>query len=210
MHLSTLIKGSSVFDFSSQVDESSVATLRQWLMKQCQAGTKKVVIMLSTVGGNAYEAFGAYDTIQALAASGMEIRIVATGRCMSAGTLIITAVEQKFRHATPNARLLTHCVGITTDDQRIECPVSSNPELARAVQDYTGMPIVEACALQDRLIELLVAGTHLSREEVFVLLRKESYFWPDKALEYGLIGSILDPNDVAPSSKKRPWYKWRR
>jgi len=67
----------------------------------------KIVVCITTPGGEVYEAMAVYDYLRLLSAK-YEINTVALGICASAGTIILQAGD--VRYATNNTYLMTHKV----------------------------------------------------------------------------------------------------
>lgn len=89
---------------STDVNEHSAMAIASQVMELDSIGNEEPIILyINTFGGCVYNAFSLYDTLRSVEAP---IVTIATGRCMSAGLLLLQAGD--IRLATPNTRFLYH------------------------------------------------------------------------------------------------------
>lgn len=125
----------------------------------------RVVILLSSSGGEVYSAFGIVDLIENFP---KPVDIIAVGHCMSAGMTILQAGTR--RAATLNTHLLIH-FGTETHDTKDQ-------------QKHHN-------SLEAKMIEQFVNRTGKSKRVVNKWISKESYFTAQEALAAGLIDEVL-------------------
>ena len=89
-----------------EIDETNIGTLSLFGL-DCQAIHPPITIYLNTYGGFIYEMFSIYDEIKSLTKD-YEVNIVCTGKIMSAGTIIMLAVDLNHRFAYPNTTFMYH------------------------------------------------------------------------------------------------------
>lgn len=78
-----------------------------------EAKRPPVNIYLSTYGGNTYDMFAIYDEIKKLQET-YEVNLYCVGKIMSAGTIIMLAVDKKHRFAYPNTTFMFHTLSSFT------------------------------------------------------------------------------------------------
>ncbi len=153
-------------------------------------------ILVSTKGGDLNITFGVIDLIR-LASQQYDLCMLAVGVCMSSGVCLMTAVEPDKRYASANTRFMVHAVHLTTDDnpERLYCAPTEPVSLLDVGRegDFNVQPATlrEAYTAQDRMIDMIVAGTRLTNDALREMLVPDTYFWADRAQEIGLIGHIL-------------------
>jgi len=208
-----LFKG-RVYNFSALFDEESCASLNCWLIDQYQARVRELTIVYSTFGGQVCPALSTYDTIKFFSKY-IDIRQVALGMCQSAATVVMTAVELDKRYSGRNTRFMMHSVArqLTDGEKHVCVPETPSPEMLREMEAIIGRrsgDLDEPYALQERIIDLVSEGTHLTAEQIRAMYARDSYFSAEKALEYGLIGHILEPTAPAEPIQPKRWWKLGR
>ncbi|HJP81604.1 MAG TPA: ATP-dependent Clp protease proteolytic subunit [Candidatus Saccharimonadales bacterium] len=128
-------------------------------------------IRLVTTGGEVDSANAIIDLIERFIALGNTARIIASGKCMSAGTMILMAVPVEHRYATKRTSFMIHHVHLAASLGRDE-------RTRRRDEEY---------------IELLTNKANISKESLHALFRSERdyYLTPEEARTLGMIGHIL-------------------
>ncbi len=67
---------------------------------------KPITITMNTPGGSVVDGLSIYDSIKRVTAKGIKVRIIATGACMSMGTIILQAATERL--STPHTAFLLH------------------------------------------------------------------------------------------------------
>lgn len=131
---------------------------------------KDITIILNSSGGDEYHGWGIYDVIRA---SPCRVTIKAVGQCMSMGTIILQAAD--VRLAYPNTSFLVHngSVGFVGDAEKA---ISEAKEVERLIE---------------RMYEVYMEATGLSKAKIKAMCQKESYMGAKEALKIGLIDSII-------------------
>ena len=91
-----------------EIDETNVGTLSLFGI-DAQAIRPSVNIYLSTIGGNVYDMLAIYDEIKNLT-NEYEVNIYCVGKIMSAGTIIMLAVDLEHRFSYTNTIFMYHTV----------------------------------------------------------------------------------------------------
>lgn len=89
-----------------EIDETNIGTLSLFGI-DAQAIHPSINIYLSTYGGGIYDMLAIYDEIKRLT-NEYEVNIYCVGKIMSAGTIIMLAVDLEHRFAYPNTTFMYH------------------------------------------------------------------------------------------------------
>jgi|GEM_PF-4611768 len=157
----------------------------------CIAATEQgenITILLNSPGGSLSVMFAIHDLLRLAQASGLQVTMLASGRCRSAATILQTAVPLECRAATRETRYLFHPPSVVLDDKLIVCPPASRRGFRFRKRSAA---IDETYLIQDRLIELMTDHTDLSREEVIELFSGTNYRSAEEVKKFGLISEIL-------------------
>lgn len=208
MNLPTLFGNEETYVHTGGIDEQSASDIVAWL------GTNrhrpKVTIIFMTYGGSVSYSLAIHDAIKLMSAD-MEIHLVALGMCQSSGVTVMSAVDVSRRHAGPNTRFMIHAVSATRDDVKVTCdPTPPSAEALKAIEAYVGFGLGEAYNLQETIIGILAKETKLAEDQIREMFKSDTYFSAEKAIEYGVVGDILE---VEPKTEKpRRWYQrlWLR
>lgn len=171
------------------INSLSASRAVQWLLDY--SGDEELFFIINSGGGSVSDMLSIYDAIQLVP---NKVHIVAMGACQSAAVTLITATERELRYATPNARFMMHPASQSGQGgTSITCnPEITDLEMLHNFDEMTGTQSVELYTLQARMIELLARSTFLAEEELRKFFTKAHFFWPQTAIEYGLIGGILE------------------
>jgi len=209
MNLKGLFGSDATYIHTGEIDEQSAADIATWLANKRECA--KVTIVFMTFGGSVGYAFALHDTIKLMSAS-MEVNLVALGMCQSAGVIIMSSVEVSRRYTGPNTRFMVHALTTTRDNTKITCePTPPDAAVLSVIEESTGIDLAEAYRLQEAVIALLSRETQLSAEKVRAMLGSDTYFSAETAVEYGLVGTILDTTSDTATAKPpyRRWYQLR-
>nr|DAQ38285.1 MAG TPA: Putative ATP dependent Clp protease [Caudoviricetes sp.] len=136
-------------------------------------------VYLHCNGGSVIEGWGMYDRLRA---TGKEITCIVEGKAASMATILLMAAPKERRKAYKNASLCVH-----------------NPWLPNWALDYavTADDLEKAAKelreSQDKMLDLYVERCGCDREEMQALMNEDKYIDTDKAMEMGLIGSVIAP-----------------
>lgn len=207
MYLGTLLEHQT-YVFNGRVEDDSASQLLTWLMNN--SSQSEVTIVLNTVGGILHDGVALFDAIQLLRDK-VKVNIVALGACQSAGVVILLGARPECRFSGPNTRFMVHPPGMQLDIGKVRAwgPPPSR-ELMSIMDELAGESMTETYALREALLDMLVANSTLTREEAEKMYDDNAYFTPDKALETGILGSILEPDPVPTSSPAKKFARLRR
>lgn len=130
-----------------------------------------ITILLNSDGGDVYEALGIIDYIKGLP---VKVNIIARGRAMSAAALML-ACTTGTRAASKMTSIMVH--EISSANQGKASDIRANADHLEELEDLT--------------FELLAKHSKMDLEFWRKSSRKDFFFSATKALEYGLIDTIL-------------------
>lgn len=142
-------------------------------------------VYLHCNGGSVIEGWAMYDRLRA---TGKEITCIVEGKAASMATILLMAAPKERRKAYKNASLCVH-----------------NPWLPNWALDYTvtaddlEKAAKELRESQDKMLDLYVERCGCDREEMQALMNEDKYIDTDKAMEMGLIGSVIAPISASKS-----------
>jgi len=167
LHLRGEIDDVMIDDFNLEL---SVIRDAEWL--------SSVTIKITSIGGNAYLAFGIYDTLRDLSNKGKEVCVVVEGLAASAAAMIVLQGADK-RLAYPTASFLLH-----------------EPRRWTMFRDETTSQLEDEAAelnrITNKVIDILASRCNKTKEEVRELIRRREV-WMDakEAKDWGLIDEII-------------------
>lgn len=91
-----------------EIDETNIGTLSLFGI-DCQAIHPSINIYLQTYGGNVYDMLSIYDEIKRIQTEYV-VNIYCVGKVMSAGTIIMLAVDFEHRYAYTNTTFMYHSI----------------------------------------------------------------------------------------------------
>lgn len=157
----------STFHLIGEINETALFLVHQALMKlTTESKAERFKFMLTTQGGDLYSAFGIYDLVKACP---RPVDIIAVAYCMSAGTLIQLAGDQRL--ALPNTHILIHF------GAELHTSVSIQEHLAELNKTY---------------IDMLMKRTGKTKKTVQKWVSNETYFNVQEAKEAGLLDAIVE------------------
>ena len=148
---------------AGDVDDSMFSKLLEGLQKSPDDATT-LVIHLNTHGGDVYSALAIYDL---LVYTDLEVQIVTHGACMSAGIIILMAGD--IRCSMPNCQFMVHYG-------------------EEFVNSETGA--THSRMLTKKFKDMIKDGTGLSTRKVNALMKTESYFDAQQAVEMGFVNGV--------------------
>lgn len=181
---SLLLKERIIFLGTPINDQVANLIVAQLLYLNREDPEREIQMYINSPGGVIYAGLAIYDTIRQIPAP---VMTVAVGLTASFGTVLLTAGTKGRRFALPNATIHMHQPwssgggGQATDIEIQAREILRQRDLLnRILSDRTGQPL-------DRIEE----DTD-----------RDVYMTAEKAVEYGLIDSVLDPSDKAPGDGK--------
>lgn len=157
--------------FDHPITEDSSLQLRASLMALCaEDSVSPIRLILGSVGGGLYESLAIYDTIKMIPAP---IIAVCNGKVMSGGIIILLACKE--RVSTPNTTFMIHHGHTALEGNVLE--------LKEQVEEIS--------TLNDRMIDIIIKRTYISRAQLDVWLVKDHYLNAREAEKCGLVERII-------------------
>lgn len=209
MKLPELYKGSAVYVHMATINAVAASGIVTWLANNHTH--PKLVFVLGTGGGDVNYAFAIYDAIRLHTVSA-EIHVVSLGLCQSAGNIISSAVEPARRHAGASTRFMIHALTNHRGDKKVTCDLPRpSQKTLEAIETETGLDLAEAYRLQELMVQTIAQGAKIEVDAVRDMMGRDTYFSAQTALEYGMIGDILEEGPTETPPKKRHWRRmWLR
>ena len=135
---------------------------------------KPITLLVNTGGGDVFEAYAIYDLIKLLQ---LEVIVLAVGKVMSAGFIIMAAGTQRL--ATSHTTFMTHNMSTLIP-----------PEMSDVKKIQSSC--VSTLEMNQNMVKMLSKSSSLSEEEAGILCNEETYFGSKMALKYGLIDGVID------------------
>lgn len=172
------IKNRYIF-LCSDVNESEISRITKalFLLKN-KSMEDTITLILSSYGGDVCETLGLYDILKTVP----KLRTVAIGKCQSAAPLLISVGTPGLRYASPNCLFMIH-------DLWVDGQMDSSVQAA-------SMEIKNSKQLRNRFLELLAKNTKKTEKEWSKIIKKpgDTCFFPENAIEYGVIDKIWEGN----------------
>jgi ATP-dependent Clp protease, protease subunit len=171
---SLLLKERIVFlgaAINTQVADLTVAQLL-WLDREDPE--REVQMYINSPGGDVYAGLAIYDAMRLIKAP---VSTFAIGMTASFGTVILTAGTRGRRFAMPNATIHMHQPHGGSQGQASDIMIQAN----------------EMVSKRERLNQILIESTGQSREVIERDTDRDFYLDAHRAVEYGLIDSVLSP-----------------
>ncbi|MEP7294048.1 MAG: ATP-dependent Clp protease proteolytic subunit [Chloroflexota bacterium] len=155
--------------------ESQMANLivAQLLYLNREDPDRPIQMYVHSPGGEVYAGLAIYDAMQQISAP---ITTTAVGITASFGTILLTAGAAGRRHALPNATIHMHQPLGGAQGQASDIIIRAN-EIQR---------------LKDRVLDIFVHHTGQERDVIEHDFDRDIYFEPQRAVEYGLIDSVVE------------------
>jgi ATP-dependent Clp protease protease subunit len=161
--------------FDQEINEMTSTALRSEVLGLAAADpTAPIFLFLGSPGGGLYESLAIYDTFQLVP---NPIVAICSGKVMSGGILILLACD--IRLSTPNNTFMIHH-GHTMLSGNV---VQLNEQLNEIV------------SLNDRMLDIIIKKTKISREQLKSWLVKDHYMNTTDAVTHGLIDSEIESLD---------------
>jgi len=157
-----------------EVDDFTVGTLIRAIKLMEKDSDKPINFYLNTPGGSCYDGFALYDVLRA---STCEINVIALGKIMSMGTILILAGDNKY--AYKNTAFMWHSVS-SFSGGNVNAMENDLKEMKRLYQQIIDIYVERGCK-DDKFWKKWLKA-------------EDRYGDVEKAKELGFIDSIIDAN----------------
>jgi len=159
--------------FFANVTSASANALMTIIDQQIVKGTKKIVLLISTPGGQVFHGVSIYNYLKGIPVT---IETHNFGSVDSIGNIIYVAGEK--RYSVPDARFLIHPVALTFGQNQVL-------EEKKLEENLKGLQIDQTTIAQ-------IIGKELSKstDEILNAMHERTTMNPDQAKEFGLVHEI--------------------
>ncbi len=150
-----------------------------WLNKQSE--TKPISLYINCLGGDQTAMCAIYDIMQYIEAP---VHTFVLGMGYSAAAVLLAAGDKGNRYSLPNSEIMIHEPWVGNTEGRV-----TDLELQTKWISTT----------KKRIISILARHTGNTYQKVEEDCYKDSYMYPEAALEYGIIDNIIKPTKTIPA-----------
>lgn len=170
--------------FDQEINDMTATALRaEVLSKSAEDPDAPIFLLLGSPGGGLYESLAIYDTFQLIS---NPIVAICTGKVMSGGILILLGCD--VRLSTPNNTFMIHHGHTMLAGNVIQLEEQLN----------------EIKSLNDRMLDIIIKKTQISREQLKTWLVKDHYMNTTNAAKFGLIDAEITSFDEITVNEKIP------
>lgn len=182
---SLLLKDRIVFVGTPITDQVANLVVAQLLYLNYEDPEREIRMYINCPGGSVYAGFAIYDAMQLIQAP---VSTTAIGLTASFGTVLLTAGAKGRRYALPNATIYLHqpLVHGGVGGQATDVMIQAN-ELIRQ---------------KEKLYNILSECTGQPRDVIERDADRDFFLDAYKAVEYGLVDSVLQPTSVQSTTKR--------
>lgn len=137
---------------------------------------REISLYINSPGGSIAAGLAIYDTMELLRAP---VSTIAVGMTASMGTVLLTAGAKGRRFALPHATIHLHQPMGGVEGQAADIEIAAK----------------EILRMRALLNGLLMKHTGLSEEQIERFTDRDFYMTADKAVEYGIIDGVLQPQE---------------
>ncbi len=169
---SRLLKERVVFIVGPVEDHMANLVVAQLLYLESENPDKDIHLYINSPGGAVTAGLSIYDTMQFI---NSDVSTICVGQAASMGALLLTGGTKGKRFALPHSRMMVHQPSAGFSGQATDIDIH-----AREVLD-----------LKRRLNEIMARHTGKKVEQVQKDLERDNFMSSEKAVEYGLIDTVL-------------------
>ena len=158
-------------DISSELADKVIKNV---LLLDAMDNTKPITVIINSPGGEVFAGFAIYDMLKAVKSP---IKTLVTGFAASMGSIIMLAAPKGSRFMTRNSKVMIHqpLIGGYFKARATDIEIQAN----------------EIQETKDRIINLYVAETGKSREDVAKDIELDHWMTAEETVEYGLMDKII-------------------
>jgi ATP-dependent Clp protease protease subunit len=174
---SRLLKDRIIFIGTPINDTIANLVVAQLLYLESEDPDKDINIYINTPGGEIYSGMAIYDTMQYIKP---DVSTICVGLAASLGAILLTAGAKGKRYVLPNSRVMMHQPLGGTKGQAVDIDIQAK----------------EILRLRESLNKILAYHTGQPVERIARDTDRDFYMSADKAVEYGLVDSILEKREL--------------
>ncbi len=169
---SRLLKDRLVFIVGPVEDHMANLVVAQLLYLESENPNKDIHLYINSPGGVVSAGLSIYDTMQFI---NCDVSTICVGQAASMGALLLAGGTKCKRFALPHSRVMVHQPSAGYQGQATDISIHAE----------------EVLELKRRLNEIMAKHTGQSVETIERDLERDNFMSADKAVEYGLIDTVL-------------------
>jgi len=169
---SRLLRERIVFLGTEVSEQSANLIVAQLLFLEAEDPDGDIHLYVNSPGGDAYAGFAIYDAMQFVKP---DVCTYCIGMAMSAGALVLASGAPGKRHALPNAKVMIHQGSGGFRGTPADIQIAAR----------------EILALTRKYAEIIARHSGKDVEQVMRDIDRDRFPSPEKAVEYGLVDSVL-------------------
>ena len=170
---SRLLKDRLVFVVGPVEDHMANLIVAQLLFLESENADKDIHLYINSPGGIVTAGLSIYDTMQFIHC---DVSTICVGQAASMGALLLAGGTKGKRFALPHSRIMVHQPSAGFQGQATDISIHAN----------------EILSLKKRLNEIMAKHTGQPIEQIERDLERDNFMSARKALEYGLVDTVLE------------------
>ena len=170
---SRLLKDRLVFIVGPVEDHMANLVVAQLLYLESENPNKDIHLYINSPGGVVSSGLSIYDTMQFI---NCDVSTICVGQAASMGALLLAGGTKGKRFALPHSRVMVHQPSAGFQGQATDISIHAN----------------EILELKKRLNAIMAKHTGQTIEQVEQDLERDNFMSAQKALEYGLVDTVLE------------------
>ena len=170
---SRLLKDRLVFVVGPVEDHMANLVVAQLLFLESENADKDIHLYINSPGGIVTAGLSIYDTMQFI---NCDVSTICVGQAASMGALLLAGGTKGKRFALPHSRIMVHQPSAGFQGQATDISIHAN----------------EILSLKKRLNEIMAKHTGQPIEQIERDLERDNFMSAGKALEYGLVDTVLE------------------
>ncbi len=180
---SRLLKDRLVFIVGPVEDHMANLVVAQLLYLESENADKDIHLYINSPGGVVSSGLSIYDTMQFI---NCDVSTICVGQAASMGALLLAGGTKGKRFALPHSRVMVHQPSAGFQGQATDISIHAT----------------EILELKKRLNEIMSKHTGQPIEQIEQDLERDNFMSAKKALEYGLVDTVLEHRKEMSGSEK--------
>ena len=180
---SRLLKDRLIFIVGPVEDHMANLVVAQLLYLESENPDKDIQLYINSPGGSVTAGLSIYDTMRFV---NCDVSTICVGQAASMGALLLAGGTKGKRYALPHSRIMVHQPSAGYQGQATDIDIHAR----------------EVLALKRRLNEIMAANTGQPLDRIERDLERDNFMSAEKAVEYGLIDTVLGNRGEMSASRK--------
>lgn len=184
---SRLLKERIIFITGPITDSLASTVCAQLVFLEAENPEKDVHLYINSVGGSVMAGLAMYDTMNFIAP---DVSTLVMGQAASMGSFLAMAGTPGKRFLLPESRTMLHRVSSGTPG------TSGSIHVQELEFEDARRHMEESKRLNDRLTQIYSERTGKSFDELYELMKHDTFFSAQQAVEYGLADKVMDKREM--------------